>query len=197
MFRPILVTTWISATLIFLAAILSCRPPVESDPNGAVVETAQTAVQRFKQELKSALIEGMAEGPQAAIDACRLKAPGIAVALDSENFHIGRTSHRLRNPANAPKPWMLPLLETLHDGAPGNPPFQSVRIDSEWVGYAEAIYVEPLCLTCHGDNLPPAVSGRLHSGYPEDQAIDYSVGDFRGIFWAEVRSASPTPHRAP
>lgn len=197
MFRPIYGTTCSSFTLVFLAAILSCRPPMESDSNGSAVETAQTAVKRFKQDLKFALIEGMAEGPQAAVDACRLKAPGIAVALDSENLHIGRTSHRLRNPANAPKVWMLSLLETLHDATPGDPPFQSVRLDSEWVGYAEAIYVEPLCLTCHGTDLSPAVSGRLRSGYPDDQAIDYSVGDFRGIFWAEVRSASSTPHRAP
>ena len=42
-----------------------------------------------------------------------LRAPEIAAGLSTDGVRVGRTSHRLRNPANAPRPWMEPVLAEL------------------------------------------------------------------------------------
>ncbi len=162
----------------------------ESGAESEWVETAQAALKPFKQGLKGALEKGLSKGPEAAIDACRLEAPRIADSVATESLHVGRSSHRLRNPENAPRPWMRPILEELRDSVRdsvvGELPHRSVRIDDERFGYAEAIYMQPLCLTCHGTDLPQPLRERIREVYPQDQATGFSVGEFRGIFWVEL-----------
>jgi len=59
--------------------------------------------QALRDELQAAIEEG---GPIHAISVCSDKAPTIADDLSqSPQWRIGRTSHKLRNPANAPDEW--------------------------------------------------------------------------------------------
>jgi len=183
---------WI-VMIVMVLSISGCRGTEadvgadgEVEADAAWVEAARSTVGQFKQRLKAELQKGLAEGPAEAIDACRLEAPRIAEGLASEGRRVGRTSHRLRNPANAPKPWMVPLLDELRAAAPESSAYRAVRISDEWVGYAEPIYIQPLCLTCHGSDLPTPISDRIREAYPEDNATGFGVGDFRGIFWVEL-----------
>lgn len=148
-------------------------------------ERGQAALLPFKKALKQALVRGMQKGPEQAIDACRVQAPALAAASSNEEVSVGRTSHKLRNPSNAPEPWMLPLLETYGDPAQKEP--RVVEIDEHTVGYVEPIYMQPLCVTCHGTSLAAAVQAQLRAHYPADQATGFEVGDFRGLFWAKIR----------
>ena len=54
----------------------------------------------LKGDLKQALMAGMQGGPLNAISVCKDQAPAIAASHSVEGVKIGRTSHRLRNPAN-------------------------------------------------------------------------------------------------
>jgi hypothetical protein len=54
------------------------------------------------------------------------------------------------------------------------------------VGYVEPIYVQPLCVTCHGATLAPDLQAKIDELYPNDQATGYAAGDLRGVFWAEL-----------
>jgi len=74
------------------------------------MERAQTALVPLKQQLIGELSNAMADGPVHAIEVCQVRAPEIAASLSSADVAMGRTSHRLRNPENAPQPWMEPLL---------------------------------------------------------------------------------------
>ena len=142
----------------------------------------------FKQQLQGALREGLGRGPAEAIAACRTKAPEIAASLSQGGIRVGRASHRLRNPANAPPAWAEPLL----DGYRADPSLRvgrAVRLDERRRGYVEPIFVQPLCLTCHGEDLSEPISSRLAELYPEDRAAGYRVGDFRGVFWIEFPAA--------
>ena len=65
-------------------------------------EQAAAALKPFKQKLMQALTDGLQQGPVAAIDKCQLEAPMIAAALSQDGIRVGRSSHRLRNPGNAP-----------------------------------------------------------------------------------------------
>jgi len=189
-------TIGVSTFLVVVVAGFLLRPGTEADEDPVWVETAQAVVLPFKQRLMAALKEGLAQGPEAAIDACRIEAPRIADALASPTVRVGRTSHRLRNPANAPKPWMLPILQELRDTAPGERPYRIVRMGDDWIGYAEPIYMQPLCLTCHGSDLSASLRDRLDAAYPQDQATGFAVGDFRGIFWVELETRGAASHAA-
>ena len=38
------------------------------------------------------------------------------------------------------------------------------------------------CLACHGSDIAPAVSKKIATLYPNDQATDFKLGDIRGAF---------------
>jgi thiamine biosynthesis lipoprotein len=155
------------------------------EPNAQALALGQATVAPFKKALKAALQRGMASGPEKALQTCRLEAPRIAQASAAPDVELGRTSHRLRNPANAPRPWVEPLLARY---ASGEAPIaaQVVSISEGRIGYVEPIRAEALCLTCHGERLPPPVATEIARLYPEDQATGFAEGDFRGVFWAEM-----------
>ena len=149
------------------------------------LERGAAAVAPLKRDLKAALEEALARGgPEQAIDVCRLRAPELAARASTPLVRVGRTSDRLRNPANAPADWMQPLLAA-YQAAPQERAPRVVHLPGGRVGYAEAITIQPLCLACHGENLAPALRERLADRYPEDRAIGYRTGDFRGLFYAE------------
>ena len=138
----------------------------------------------LKTQLMGALTESLEEGPEAAIDACKLVAPAIAHELSTPGMELGRTSHKLRNPDNAPRTWVQPLLAAYVTTAENTTP-TVVQLGNGGVGYVEPIFVQPQCLTCHGSALAPDIAARLDSLYPNDQARGFEVGDFRGLFWVE------------
>lgn len=143
------------------------------------------AVMPFKKNLKAALIAGLQEGPAEAIAACRVEAPALAEKASNDRVRVGRTSDKLRNPSNAPKAWMVPLLDAYREASGPIEPLV-VQIDETTVGYVEPIYTQPICVTCHGTTIAPELEEKLRALYPEDQARGYAAGDLRGVFWAEL-----------
>lgn len=182
--------------LVLLASFLvACQPqaPDLSEPDPATMARGAAALLPFKQSLQAALAEGMARGPASAIDACRLEAPRLAAAASTPEARVGRTSHRLRNPANAPADWMRPLLD-FYATAPADAPPRAVALEDGRAGYVEPIRVGEVCLSCHGEQLAPSVAARIQELYPEDRATGFRLGDFRGLFWAELaRSDQAVP----
>jgi len=164
---------------VFLAArTLAAEPATE-------VQQAAAALAPFKRELLAALTEGLAKGPENAVDACRLRAPDIAAAASTPVLDVGRTSHKLRNPANSPRDWMKPLLAD-YLARPDDRAPKLVELPNGRRGYVEPIVVQPMCTTCHGTEVAEAVGTRIKALYPADQATGFSVGDFRGMFWMEI-----------
>jgi len=148
-------------------------------------EAGAEAVLPFKKSLKQALVTGLEDGPVVAVSACRVEAPKLAEAQSLGAINVGRASLKLRNPNNAPKPWMQPFLEVYENDPEQREP-GVVLIDKNTVGYVEPIFMQPLCVTCHGAELAPDLQARLEELYPDDQATGYSAGDLRGVFWAEL-----------
>ena len=137
----------------------------------------------FKKDLMAALKAGLAEGPAAAIDACRIEAPAIAARHSGDGVRVGRSSHRLRNPANTAPDWVSPTLDAWLGTDTREPAV--IELDGDRAGYIEPIIAKPLCLACHGDALAPAIAERIDALYPDDQATGFSAGDLRGVFWVE------------
>jgi hypothetical protein len=164
-----------------LPALLLAAPSAvagETDLAGFAAATLQP----FKQDLQAALQAGMASGgPVGAIDVCRVQAPALATAAAAPGVRIGRTSHRVRNPDNAPAPWLEPLLAQYVTGAASTA--QLVELGADYYGYVEPIVTQPLCLACHGSELAPEVASALARLYPDDRATGFTAGEFRGLFW--------------
>jgi hypothetical protein len=144
------------------------------------------AIARLRDSLGAALREALAQGPEQAIAACRVEAPRLAREIGSAGVTVGRTSHRLRNPGNAPDEWMLPLLEEFRRTEPRPGSFRTVDLGARGTGYVEPIYLQPLCATCHGESVDTALLERIRELYPSDEATGFRVGEFRGLFWAVV-----------
>jgi hypothetical protein len=164
-------------------------PPAEAT---AWRDRGARTVQPFKQQLMGALQAALPAGADRAIETCRVEAPALAAASGGPGVTVGRTSHRLRNPANAPRPWVAPLLgEFVAD--PGVAAPRAVALPTGGIGYVEPIVTQPLCLACHGEALAPAVRARLAAQYPADAATGFRTGDFRGVFWVEFAPEALAP----
>lgn len=169
----------IFALLIGLAAFSYGTKVFELEDFQAV-EKAHSEVdkvkERFNKQLKKALQKG---DTQKALPFCKIE--------ESSDYKIGRTSKRLRNPKNVPPEWTKPYLEKFSSSKPSEIPKQIfVKIEEGRYGYLEPIYVEPICLNCHG-NLIPNVKKIIREEYPLDFAYDYKDGDFRGLIWLEMK----------
>lgn len=138
----------------------------------------------FKMDMKTALVTGLEEGPVNAISVCQLQAPEIADRLSIDGVQMGRSSHRLRNPANQAPDWMTGIMQE-YRRSDSSPEPVATALSDERIGYAEPIYVQPLCLTCHGKELAPEVARHIEEAYPGDQATGFDVGDLRGVYWVE------------
>lgn len=167
----------------------------QAAPPKAQVERARKAVGPFKKELKETLMAAMKESPVKAIDVCAKEAPRMAADASKGGVTVGRSAFKLRNPGNAPKPWVQAAMEDLAKATPGSDASKAVRLPGGRTGYAEAIWVQAPCLVCHGAALAPAVDEALEARYPDDVARGYTEGDFRGVFWAEVDAPAKAPQK--
>lgn len=169
--------------LSLIAALPACK---RSKINEAKWKTAGAeAVLPFKKSLKAALVAGLEDGSVAAISACRVDAPKLAEQASIGGVKVGRASEKLRNPGNAAKLWMQAIMDVYETDPERREP-AVVAIDKETIGYVEPIFIQPLCVTCHGADLAPDLQTKLDELYPTDQATGYAAGDFRGVFWAEL-----------
>jgi hypothetical protein len=170
-----------------LAACATSMPVSESD-----MARAAGALQPLKRELRTALIGALEEGgPERAIEVCQLRAPEISRLTSTGDAVLGRTSHRVRNPENAPEAWMSVFLEEYLVNPDDNEP-RAVRLASGEVGYVEPIRMKGICMLCHGDRIKPGVNARLQALYPEDEATGFKKGELRGMFWVKLRPDEST-----
>ena len=147
-------------------------------------EQGKALLMPFKKAMQGALLDGLSDGPAAAVDACRVRAPQIAAELATDGVKMGRSSHRLRNPENRGPDWIETILETW-PGAATPPEPVVVELDGDSVGYVEPIMTQGICLTCHGDAISEPLAAEIARLYPDDQATGFAVGDLRGVFWVE------------
>ena len=172
------------AILLALFTINQFECRAEEFDRAAWIERGEKALSPFKKRLMGALMEGLEDGPEAAIEVCQIVAPEIAEELSSAGLKLGRISHKLRNESNAPRDWMQPLLDG-YMATPVKTEPEVVQLKDGGVGYVEPIFVKRMCLACHGSAISPGVVSLIDEYYPGDQARGFKEGDFRGLFWVE------------
>ncbi len=188
-----------SALMLTLGAVLVAgtaqarqEPAVPSPGALPEVKASRAAAQQFGSALKEALQQAMQNGgPVSGIAVCHDKAAQIATDLSQkQDLLLGRTSLKIRNPANAPDNWELAVLKQFEarkaqGEAVDKLEFFAVIDDDQGqktFRYMKAIPTAALCLNCHGETLSPEVTAKLKELYPNDQAHGFKEGDLRGAF---------------
>ena len=103
---------------------------------------------------------------------------------------LRRTSLLVRNPANAPDAADRAVLDLIKEQREQGEPVAKVLVQkvtrpgapAEWRVY-RPLGVIKQCLACHGsaEALAPGVQDALRIFYPQDHAVDYQEGDWRGL----------------
>lgn len=136
-------------------------------------------------ELHSGLDQG---GPQLAIKSCHIDSTRVSQRIGrQEGIAAGRTSDRLRNPLNAPRPWAAPLVKQ-YAGRPAKG-IDGFAVDlGDRLGVMRPIAHRPSCASCHGrpEKFSTAVASELHDRYPADRAVGFEEGEIRGWYWVEI-----------
>jgi hypothetical protein len=154
------------------------------------VERAEKAMAALSSKLFSRLSEALKEGGAGgAVAVCRDEAPAIAAAVRRDTgVEVGRASHRLRNPKNAPPLWAEQVVSD-GDGKAASAVTPLVFDLGRRIGVIKPIGTIEICTRCHGaaGSLDPAVRTAITDAYPGDRATGFKVGDLRGWIWAEVQ----------
>lgn len=163
--------------------------PLESEDELRAIDRAHEAAESVRKNFRSALSTALGKGPaEKALAECRVHAPAAVNGAATDGIRVGRTSQRLRNPKNAPPEWTKSYLDKFSSAKPSEiPKHVLVKLDNHRYGYLEPIFVEPICLNCHGTAVDKLVHSAIRMEYPQDRAVGYRKGDFRGLLWLEMK----------
>ncbi|MCP5142401.1 MAG: DUF3365 domain-containing protein [Gammaproteobacteria bacterium] len=158
--------------------------------------TARDASAQLLELLKSTVTKATKEkGPVFAIETCNEKALPLTAELSGKlGIDVGRTSHKLRQPKNAPDAWETKVLEDFQarvaagEKVEGMESYEVVEdADGKSFRYMQAIPLGGVCYNCHGDKIKPDLKAKLDELYPEDQARGFLPGDLRGAFTVKMK----------
>lgn len=151
------------------------------------------AAKTLGKTLKGRVQQSMkADGPVATVRVCADEAQGTTAMVQAQTgVKVGRSSLKLRNPANAGPGWVQDWLRS-HDTEPAAsvPPLRLI-VDTPGGRVARValpIGIEAPCLVCHGpeEAIPAGIRSTLAERYPDDAATGYAAGALRGAIWAEA-----------
>jgi hypothetical protein len=180
-----LLSTAVTAQIEFKSWPLNQAPaelrPATSRADLVIVEMHGTVLR----ELSDALAR---RGPTGGFGFCHLDATAIIQRMNAIGGTVaGRTSDRLRNPANAPRAWAAPLVAA-HAGQRAAS-VEGFAVDlGDRVGVLRPMVEQAMCGNCHGTQkqLAPGVDMVRRQRYPADRAVGFRDGDIRGWYWVEM-----------
>ncbi len=184
---------------VVLAGCQTKEDKVKLNPSNEkkVIEIGEATAKELLKTLKGELKNALKDDPKKAIDVCSQKAIPLTKQVEERIDHgikIKRTSFKYRNPANAPDNYekeALRYFETKlkEEGKLPKYYIQIVKEDGKtYYRYYKPLKVAPVCLTCHGDKkyIDDNVYQKIKTIYPNDKAIGYKVGDFRGVIRVSI-----------
>ncbi|MFA7431248.1 MAG: DUF3365 domain-containing protein [Rhodospirillaceae bacterium] len=178
------------AVFAFALALPNAASAAEPDITALKGEAAgiiKTFAGSLQGDLKAAMERG---GPVEAIQVCAAKAAPLADQASADSgWSVGRSSHKLRNPKNAPDALeaevLADFLSRQAKGEKADDLVYAAVVDGtkgKEFRLIKAIPTGEPCLACHGTAIKPEVAKELDALYPTDQARGFSAGDMRGVF---------------
>lgn len=163
------------------------------------VAYARTVGQQAAAALATGLVSELTQalddrGPEGAVEVCATEALRLTdqIARDAgSGVELKRVSSRNRNPKNAPDELEAVALEYFRQRAEEGEPLPTEWVQSDGEGaarYYKTLFVADFCVQCHGapEQMAAAVRDILAARYPDDAAVEYAEGDFRGLIRVSV-----------
>ncbi|HSL70221.1 MAG TPA: DUF3365 domain-containing protein [Longimicrobiales bacterium] len=189
---------WLTLALVLVAAACDARQPDETPTDGrAASAVSDSAIMLRGSQIATAVAQGLAgrlqakleqEGPAGAVDFCSRTALALTDSLTAAypGTTVKRTSLKIRNPKNAPDSFeqtALAFFDSVRTAGGTLPQAYVQTVSNDEVRFYRPLMVMPFCTKCHGttEALGPGVQAILQERYPEDQAIGYQAGDWRGV----------------
>jgi hypothetical protein len=145
----------------------------------------------LKSELKSKMKED--KSGLGAIGFCSSQAEQITKDVNAklpEYASVRRTANRLRNPNNKADDIDKKVMQE-YELAIANKTFSPKNIKVFDINGTTRVYkplvMKKVCLKCHGTNVSDDIKKVLASKYPNDKALGYKEGDFRGVIVSEIK----------
>jgi hypothetical protein len=170
-------------------------PAGSQDIPPAALAKAKSTADGLMKDLIGLLFSTLdAEGPAGAVRICADVAQERTAQHARDGIYVRRVSQKVRNPANRPDGVELQKLEQLQAlHREKKLPAEVAEVRANPDGSRQLHYLRPIvlmerCLACHGprDQIQPAVRELLARRYPDDRAVDYRAGDFRGAVSVRV-----------
>ncbi len=142
----------------------------------------------LKKELKNAIKQG---GVINAISVCSKKALKITenIPKKCEGIKIKRTTFKYRNPKNKPTDYEKEALNYFISHKKERFYIQKIKINNKiYYNYYKKLTVVGICLKCHGNikRMNKRLIKKLKELYPNDKAVNYKAGDFRGVIEVSI-----------
>lgn len=171
-------------------ASLKVFPSLNDSLHREIMIQGGTYVHKAMFGIKSALAKAIKEkGPEYALEFCNAQAIPITDSLGlSMNVGVKRVARKNRNPQNLTQGAENDIYKQYVMGYLQNQtPRSLIEIDKNGHPvYYKLIPVKAECLMCHGTpgvEIAPNLAARIKELYPNDKAIDFKVGEPRGM-WA-------------
>jgi len=155
-------------------------------------EAASSLLKNLKGHLRETLASGNTAEAFEFCAASDLDLTKEAAENLPEGLEIKRTTMRPRNPENAPDKYENDALayfeaQIIKTDTPPESYIQYVKEKSEY-RYYQPIAINEICLRCHGDpdDFEEDIRQSLSEYYPQDPAVGYKIGDFRGIIRVSI-----------
>jgi hypothetical protein len=125
------------------------------------------------------------------VTVCRDEAQQLTASIGAKHaLQMGRTSHLVRNPANAPRPWTVTYVASWAGAKAADAQPAVFELSGGRVGVLRPIGTMDLCVMCHGprEAVQATIGDVLKASYPNDRAVGFAPGDLRGWFWVEAEA---------
>lgn len=155
-----------------------------------LTDTSLAITKQAFEALSSVLMQQIkSNGHAAAVAFCNEQALPMTEALAAQHgISLKRVAVRYRNPANAANNYEQallaewePLVQKLQQPSP-----RLVDAGDSLHWYGAITIPNPRCLDCHGllaeGDLFPETHAAIKALYPNDQAVNFELGDLRGLW---------------
>jgi len=146
-------------------------------------------------ELKQNLQSKMKEDPtgESALGFCIGTADSITEKVNKKlpsHASVRRTAIKYRSDSNKPDAKDIEVMNTYIEKLK-NKTFSPKSIIMTQDGNNYRVYkplvTKAVCLKCHGENISDKLKPIISKAYPNDLAINFKEGDFRGVIVSEIK----------
>ncbi len=156
-----------------------------------IKESGVKYIKMLEDELKKNLVMQMKADPsgKGALEFCANAAQDITKEVNAKlpkSVLVKRVALKYRNKANKPDIIDEAIMNLYIDKKAKLKEIMMIKTDKAYRVY-KPLTVQKVCLKCHGKNVSKELKNYIKKVYPNDLAINFENGDFRGVIVAWIK----------